>query len=61
MAHANIAQRALVSTHVPESPSMPAKVSFADARIVRLNANLMPVTPAEARLYKQLGVTPVEV
>jgi D-3-phosphoglycerate dehydrogenase len=40
---------------------MPAKVSFADARIVRLNANLMPVTPAEARLYKQLGVTPVEV
>ena len=40
---------------------MPAQVSCADARIVRLNANLMPVTPAEARLYKQFGLTPVEV
>jgi D-3-phosphoglycerate dehydrogenase len=39
----------------------PAQSSFADARIVRLNASLMPVTPVEARLYKQLGVTPVEV
>ena len=40
---------------------MTAQVSFTDARIVRLNASLMPVTPVEAALYKQLGITPVEV
>ena len=40
---------------------MPSQISITEARIVRLNASLMPVTPVEARLYKQLGITPVEV
>lgn len=40
---------------------MHAQVSFSDARIVRLNASLMPITPVEAKLYEQLGITPVEV
>ena len=55
--------RVLVSSHRPESPGMSAPVqnSLTDARIVRLNASLMPVTPVEAKLYKQLGIAPVEV
>ncbi len=35
--------------------------SFADVHFVRLNAELMPINPVEARFYRHFGITPIEV
>ncbi len=40
---------------------MSNRTSFADVHFVRLNAELMPINPVEARFYRHFNINPVEV